>query len=211
MAFDITSAKDNSDLPDNLVLEIAELYEKVIIVPDVKPKRQILLCPVGLIGAGKTTVVKLLSDKLNLVRISNDEIRQILKEKGYNYNRVGEISFLVMEKFLRDGYSAAIDGNSASNKAKKFVADAIEMHKLVAIWILIDPPEQFIINKLKNFPHTWLFQNAEEAVKGYFEYKKHYKYDHDDLNFIYTFDPSKTNLDDQIEEAEKLIKYKLNS
>ena len=128
MAFDVTSAKDNSDLPDNLVSEIAKLHEDVISVPDVKLKRQILLCPVGLIGAGKTTVVKLLSDKLNLVRISNDEIRQILKERGYNYNRVGEISFLVIGKFLRDGYSAAIDGNSASNKAKKFIADAVEMH-----------------------------------------------------------------------------------
>ncbi|MDE1944098.1 MAG: hypothetical protein KGH97_01205 [Patescibacteria group bacterium] len=47
--------------------------------------RQVFLAPVGRVGAGKTTVVKPLAERLGLVRISSDEIRKLLKERGLGY------------------------------------------------------------------------------------------------------------------------------
>ena len=50
-----------------------------------KANQELILCPVGLVGAGKTTVLKPISKILNLVRVSSDEIRGILKQEGYNF------------------------------------------------------------------------------------------------------------------------------
>ena len=71
-------------------------------------------------------------------------------------------------------------------------------------WIHINPPEEFIINKLKNYKHTWLFKNAEQAIENHKTSKdKHHKIIN--FPFIYTFDASRDDLDEQIEEAIAVI------
>ena len=205
MSFDITVAKKNPDLPEEMIEEFASVYRNTIFVPDKKPKKQFLLCPVGLVGAGKTTVVKPLSEKLHLVRVSTDEIRKMLKEKGYNYSKIRDISLKIVESFIKNGYSITIDGNCGVLETQNYIKEAERKYGLQTIWIHVNPPEEFIVKKLQNFPHTWLFENGDEAIKAYYEYKKKHDYSQSLIPFLYTFDTSKNDLSQQLEEAEKLI------
>ena len=66
------------DIPKNVYEEVRAEYEASLKIPRNKPKKQFFVLPVGLVGAGKTTVMKPLAEKLSLLRISGDEIRKIL-------------------------------------------------------------------------------------------------------------------------------------
>lgn len=187
--------------------KIVDEYQKSVDVPNSKG-RQFLLCPVGLVGAGKTTVLKPLAEKLGLVRISTDEIRKYLKEKGFNYKRVEDITFVVTNFFIKKGYGVAIDTDCVRSDKRTKIEEQSRKQHVPVIWIHINPPEEFILNKLRNFPHTWLFKNADEAIKNYEDRKPlHAKLD--SFDFAYVFDTSKPDLDKQIDGAEKIITEKL--
>ena len=185
---------------------IKNLYEKGLTIPRDKPERQILLCSIGLIGAGKTTVIEPLSKKLNLIRFCTDDIRKLLKENGYGYESAQDINVQLVRKYLKAGYSVAIDGDSASEHSRKLIAETEDNYNIKAIWIHINPPEEFIINKLRNFKHTWLFRDGEHAIENYYERKPLHK--NLDMSFVYTFDTSRSDISKQIDEAVNLIKNK---
>ncbi len=187
---------------------IKQLYISSLEIPEMKPAKQFMLCPVGLVGAGKSTVVIPLSKKLNLVRLSHDEIRKLLKENGFNYDRSKEMAMQVIKEFLDQGYSVALDANCGSEDSLKRVQEIEKNYGLKVFWIHINPPEEFIINKLKNLNHSWLFENGERAIKAYFRYKEDFG-DFSDLplDYVYTFDTSRSDLEQQIKEAEDKIKY----
>jgi len=185
------------------IAKIKEIHEKSLWVPEEKPQKQMLLCVVGLIGGGKTTVLEPLSKRLNLVRMSTDEIRKLLKEHGLGYGSAQEINVDLVRKYLNNGYSVAIDGDSVTDRSRKLIEETGEKYVVKIVWIHVNPPEEFIINKLKNYKHTWLFRDAEHAVENYMGRKQL----HEKLNlpFVYTFDPSKEDLEKQIEEAASII------
>ena len=97
--------------------KITQAYEKTLQIPKDKPEKQIMICLVGTVGSGKTTVIKPLSRKLSLLRISTDEIRKLLKENGYRYNNVRKLAYVLAEKYISKGFSVAIDGNCNSEEA----------------------------------------------------------------------------------------------
>ena len=208
---DWTKAKHNKDLGSDNFVTIKNIFVSQLVIPETKPPQQFLLCPVGLVGSGKTTVVSPLAEKLHLVRISHDEIREILKKNDYNYDRSKEIASEVISDFLKDGYSVAIDANCGSQETFDRIKNIEQKYHLRVIWIHINPPEEFIINKLRNFKHTWLFANGEEAVRGYLNYKNTYG-DGTGLHidFDYVFDTSKSNIQEQIADAEKVILKQIN-
>lgn len=186
---------------------IQKQYEQQIKRPKEKPARQFLLCPVGLVAAGKTTVIKPLAKKLNLVRISSDGIRKILKNNNYNFDRVHGIVFTICEKYLNQGFSIAIDADCVDAKKVKKIENIAGKFQAKIFWIHINPPEKFIIEKIKRHKPTWLFPNKNIALRCY----KIRKRLHQRLNFdfIYSFDTSKNNINKQIKEASLLIQKKL--
>ena len=192
------------NLPDAKLKSILRTYETSLAIPSRKPPVQYCICPIGLIGAGKTTVVKPLSKKLSLLRISTDEIRKVLKENGYNYLRVQELALILLMRYFRQGYSLAIDANCADPKIVKKIKSIAKEGSIKIIWIHIKPPEKFILHKLKTYKHTWLFKDGEEAVQNYLARKKLHRVPK--FKFIYTFDTSKANLDEQIKKAVVEIK-----
>jgi len=205
----------NRDFENDEIKKIKEIFLSQIILPQRKPYKQFLLCPVGLIGSGKSTVVIPLSNKLGLVRISHDEIRKLIKERGFNkgtleYSHSREIALEAIFKFLDEGYSVAIDANCGSMETFENIKKIEQKYALKALWIHINPPEVFVVNKLKNFKHSWLFIDGEEAVKSYYKYKLIYgDFTSLGISFLYTFDTSKPNLDKQIEEARQIILNKI--
>lgn len=188
-------------------LNVATEYEKSLSVPSVKPKHQFVLCPIGLVGSGKTTVVKPLAEKLSLIRISGDEIRHIMKDTVGNYDAAFEIGAMLIKKYLAQGYSIAIDSDCAGEHTLKLISEAQAKMGINPVWIHINPPESFILNKLKNFKHTWLFKDGDEAIANYMRRKPL----HENLTmpFVYTFDTSRGDIAQQIIEAEAKIKTRI--
>ncbi len=187
--------------------KIISLYEQTLDIPKTKPKEQFLICPIGLIGAGKTTVVKPLSKRLSLLRISTDEIRILLTKNGFNQNQAREIAYNLARKYLHKGFSVIIDADCVSKKAKDYIEESKRQINMKVIWIHINPPEEFIIKKLKKHKPTWPFESSKEAIKRYFNRKPLHR--NLNLPFIYEFDTSRNDLNRQIEEAISLIRKKV--
>lgn len=189
---------EGNDLSDTAFQDISSLYKSEVVVPLEKPSVQMILCPVGLVGAGKSTVIKPIAKKLSLVRISTDEIRKLLKENGYNYTRVREIAFMIISDYLSEGYSIVIDADCVDREARRGIAQLVEKYRLKTVWIHINPPEDFIIDKLKNFRHTWLFKDAEEAIDIYQKRKPLHEEYLKLISFDFIFDTSKKDLNEQV-------------
>ncbi len=189
---------------DDVVLEMVEKYKEEIVKPIEKSKNKIMICPVGLVGSGKTTVMKPLAERLSLVRVSNDDIRKMLFDHGYKMERNTEIIIKVTEELAALGYSIAVDADCAPILAQETINDISVKHSITVFWIHINPPEEFIIQKLTNFKHTWLFKNADDAVAEYHRRKSLHQ--NLALQFIFTFDTSRNDLEDQIEKCVLEIK-----
>jgi shikimate kinase len=193
------------DAPKEVLEEVAREYEESLVLPRVKSSPQWMLMPVGLVGAGKTTVVKPLSERLGLIRMSTDEVREKLKERGYSYEGCREITHELSKKYLRLGYSLAIDANTGSTAGIEYNQKTAETFPNVRqIFIYVNPPDEFVVNKLRNYKHSWLFSDAEEAVQNFYENKK--RFQKPDLPFVYEFDTSRSDLDAQIDESVDVIK-----
>ena len=190
-------------LTDDQIPAILEVMDASLVVPKEKAQPQRLLCPVGLVGAGKTTVVEPLSLKLGFIRISTDEIRKYLKSQGYNYLRTKEIAAALIKKYIQLGHSVAIDADCAGS-TKEIIEYLTKQTGITPIWIHIHPPEAFILNKLRTYNHTWLFKDADQAIENYERRKP--LHEHLDQPFVYTFDPSRPDLDRQIDEAIQRIR-----
>ncbi|MCD4761671.1 hypothetical protein K8R32_01810 [bacterium] len=193
-------------LSDFQMKKIFAFYNKKIKVPKIKNKTQILLCPVGLVGAGKTTVIKPISEELNLLRISTDAIRKILKEKNFNFARTAEIALGLVIKFLNKGHSVALDADCVAPTVQKYIKKFQKEYKVVPVWIHIKPKEDFIIKKLNNFNHTWLFDDGEHAISDYKRRKPLHKKYLKSIKFYSKFDTSKDNINEQIKKFTAKVK-----
>jgi len=201
---------EGKNLSDLDLKKIEGLYNKKIIIPRKKNKVQILLCPAGLVGAGKTTVVRPISDKLNLLRISTDEIRKILISKKFNLLRTTEIASNLVVKYLKQGYGIALDADCVSPSVQRDIKKLQKEYNVIPIWIHINPKEKFILNRLKSYNHTWLFKDEKDAVDNYKRRKPLHKKYLGDIDFYSKFDTSKDNLNMQISEFVNKIEKDFN-
>jgi len=74
-------SRHGNNLNDKNFKSVAGLYEKSLKFPAQKYQKQLIICPIGLVSSGKTTVVKILCKKLPLLRVSTDEIKITIKKK----------------------------------------------------------------------------------------------------------------------------------
>jgi predicted ATPase len=198
------------DAPKEVLREISREYEQTLVIPEHKPSPQWMLMPVGMIGAGKTTVAKPLAEHFGLIRISTDEVRERLQRRGYSYGGARDITHELSKKYLTLGYSIAIDGNTGSRSGLEYNKKTSEAFPQVRqVFIHISPPEEFIVNKLKNYRHTWLFKDGEHAVASFTMHKKDFMLP--DLPFVYTFDPSRDDFPEQLKQGIEAIENSLQS
>ncbi len=179
-------------------------YDASLVIPTQPHRKQFVLCPVGLVGAGKTTVVRPLAERLSLVRISGDELRKVFKEHGLTYEGLVRVGRELSEKHLAQGYSIALDSDAMSPRSRTIIEMAQNTYGAVPIWIHINPPEEFILNKLRSYKHTWLFKDADDAIANYMRRKPLHEH-LEGIPFLYTFDTSRSDLPAQIDEAVALI------
>lgn len=198
------------DAPQDVLEKVQVEYEKTLVIPDHRPSPQWMLMPVGVVGAGKTTVVKPLAERLGLIRISTDEVRERLKQHGYSYEGARDIAHALSTKYLGLGYSIAVDGNAGSKSGLEYNKKNAETFPQVRqVFIHIDPPDEYIVNKLRNYQHTWLFKDAEHAIESFYKNKQEFVIP--DLPFVYTFNPSGDNLPMQLEAGVRAIEERLKT
>lgn len=203
----VSESREGEDLDQQNFEWMISEYLKGIELPKEKPVQKFFLCPIGLVGAGKSTVIKPLSKHFGLARVSGDEIRKQLKEHGYNFVRTKEIASHITQRLLKDGYGIALDSDCVGQDIQEIVRKAAAEYSYKIFYIHINPPEEFILNKLKNFRHTWLFKDADDAIQHY--YRRKPMHENLTMDFIYTFDTSKADLDRQMAEAISVIEDRI--
>ena len=151
------------------------MFKSQMVVPEKGPWPQFTICPVGLVGSGKTTVMKQLCSYFSLVRISSDEIRQFLEKNGYNFVRTVELAFLIAQEFSQAGYSLGIDADCSGPNIERAINDSSKKRGAKVIWIHVAPPEEFMINVNtgRKFPHNWPFK--ESALAAYYRRKQQHE------------------------------------
>ncbi len=178
--------------------EVEAEFRSQILIPKNKPLRQFFFCPTGYIGSGKTTITKMVSEKFNLIRISNDDLRFILKENGHDYSTLKDTVIKIAEEFVQQGFSIAFDMNCANPITKNKVDEFSCKLGIPTIWVHINPPEKFIINNIKLRNNIRIFGETQRALDNYFYQKQSFAQNMMDIKYAYTIDPSKSNFNDQI-------------
>ena len=186
---------------------IAEQFIKKIESEEITKDLRILICPIGLVGAGKSTVVIPLSKILKIPRISADEIRRVLKENGLDYSSLKDIGNKIGKYFLDLGYGLILDQDLAGQL--DLVKEITETYKLKTYFLHVNPPEEFILNKLRNYTgEKWLTDDQEKMVENYFSRKELHKDIEKKIKFDCTIDTSQPNLNKKIAEIAQTIRQK---
>jgi len=115
------------------------------------------------------------------------------------------------KEFGDAGWSMALDANCGSKNSFPYIQKYLNENNIKSIWIRVAPPNEFIVSKLRNYKHTWLFKDGDDAVRV-FEHnlKENGNFENLPVEYVYTFGTSKNNLSEQIEEAVHIICNMLN-
>jgi predicted kinase len=190
-----------------IALEILESYEKSLEIPPITYSTPFIIAPVGLIGSGKSTLIIPLAKQLQCIRISGDDIRLILKEKGLSYDHVHDIATTLHKKFHSQGHSIAIDSDCASPQTQKFITECEKEFAAHTFWIHITTPEAVILERIQMYRNTHpLETNTENWIQNFHARKPL----HENLTmpFICTFDATK-DIASQLISAELEIRKEL--
>lgn len=189
---------------EELVSEVQNEYRRMLDIPAERPKPQLLLCPIGLVGAGKSTVMRPLCKRLGIVRVENDAVRILLRKRGEGYGHLFHIVRKVDEVYVEQGYSLGVDSDNVREATQGFLKELALRYEMRLLWIHVIAPEPFILNKLRTHGPSELHNDSEKFVRNYFERKP--MHEHLTMPFTYTFDTS-LPLEPQIEEAVPLIRH----
>lgn len=145
--------------------QLEALYEKSLVLPQEKREHKILLCPVGHVASGKTTVIKPLSEMLHLVRISTDELRVLARDNDIPCHE-HVVAFNLVRKYLAEGYSIACDFDCSSLEAREFLEAESLLHHAKVLFLKVNPPQAWIMNKIQkmNYSEDGLFKDISVGL-----------------------------------------------
>ncbi len=200
-----------SNIHKKTIQEIENEYKNSVEIPNIVPEKQFFFCPVGIVGSGKTTVTKAVSKKLGLLRLSSDELRKLLKENGHDYSSVKEIGFRIAEEFVEKKFSIAFDMDCGNPESKEFVERLSEKYNVKIIWVHINTPEEHILKGLLKDAHyrAWLAEDPQIMIRNYFSQKEKRLKENTKFDYFFTFDTSKSDMQEQISECVEKIKKAL--
>lgn len=169
--------------------------------PTAKSKKY-LLTVVGHAGSGKSTIMKPLSEMLDLAYIRSDDIRWKLIGDGYSPKSTKGVGFEIMESLLEEGFGVALDADAIANH--ETLENLKKELEIPIITIHVDTDEKIILERLSNESGDRRFVGPE-ALEFYKGRQNLYKDNLHKFNFLYTFDGN-GNLDSQLKEAVGVIK-----
>lgn len=139
--------QDGHHLPDHEIRTIIDGYLETITLPDVHDT-PFLFAPVGLIGAGKTTLTTRIAKEFSLVYLRTDGIRKILQKYGYNFRRTAEIAYILAKELLSQGYGVAFDADTARDNVREALEDLAAQANVHIFFVHINTPEDVILKRL---------------------------------------------------------------
>lgn len=191
--------------------EIESAFKESLEIPAIKSPKQLFFCPVGLVGAGKTTVTKPIAKRFGLIRLSSDELRKMLKENGYDYSPVKEIGLRIATEYALKGYGIAFDMDCGNPEVKDYVEAAAKKLGAKAIFVHVDTPQEFIFEKFRKHPPSWLADDPQKMIENYNSQKEKRAKEDTKFGFLYTFDTSRDDVAEQIEECVRKIERAFNT
>ena len=187
------------------VEDIEKEFRSSIEIPQDIPKKQFFFCPVGLVGAGKTTVTKPIAKRFGLVRLSSDELRETLKKNGHDYSPIKEIGFKLAREFAQKGFSIAFDMDCGNPEVKESVEKLAEKLHAKIVYVHINTPEEYIFEKFRKHPPSWLADNPKTMIDNYYAQKEKRLKENTPFDYLFTFDTSRPDVNKQIEDCIKKI------
>lgn len=180
-----------------------EYYEQLNLDSAAKTKPQFCLCMIGLPGSGKSTILAELIKRVPMIRQAGDDVKIMLRERNLPDEFAQEIGGIVSEKIKNNGFSVAHDNDFGRADIRAMHASANQQKGIKEIWIRIAPPESYILQILERREAKY-FHNKDEQLKTYFMRKKLHEENAAELDkipYIYVFDPSRSDIAKQIDEA----------
>ncbi|OIO18783.1 MAG: hypothetical protein AUJ37_04750 [Candidatus Magasanikbacteria bacterium CG1_02_41_34] len=167
----IETAQRQSSTGNNLseqdFLNIVKEYTASLSLKGQHDSLQFLICPVGMIGSGKTTTLKKINETIPFVCIRTDDMRALLKKHGYNFLKTKELALEVAIQILEKGYSIALDSDCAGDKVReKIDSIAKTFPKLEIIWIHIIASDNVIKKRLSPDNEKRVYKGPE-AIERY--------------------------------------------
>lgn len=188
--------------------EVQDEYKNNLSIPSIKPTVQCLVCPVGLIGSGKTTVITPIASELNLVRVSNDEYRILLKQNGHNYETVKSFIRTTCTNLLEQGHSIALDANCGGQTTYSFIKKAEEIYRVKVFWLHINTPEEYALEGLR-LRQSPMVETNEDWIRNRENQKERIEHLGYEFDFFATFDISRTDFEAQITNCIEQLKQKI--
>jgi len=131
--------KKLTKLPENKIQEFADEYYSRINENKISPK-SFVICLVGQVKSGKTTIAEFFETELDLAHVSNDEIRKLLRiENSFSTETYSKIMPIVLERLLSEHRSVVYGSNCARRETREFVEALTEKYNTPIIWIHINP------------------------------------------------------------------------
>lgn len=205
--------KELIPLPDNKVDQfIAEYYTRLKI-PTALTCKPFIICPVGRIKSGKTTLTSTLEEQLGACRISLDTARIMLRiENNYHSSEYKKIIPTIVDRVITQKVPFIIDSSCASLWTRELVEKISEQYNIPLIWIHVNPTDEWIIEKLKHFKYekNQIFTGPKNAIRRFKEHLLDFP-DISDIPFEYAIDSSQEDYIENIKEIGLKIykKYQL--
>lgn len=195
---DLRQGKDASDTDlDRLAADFRGLTQSI----PAKSLPQYVIALVGLVGSGKTTVAQALTQQLAVVRLSNDEARDLLRQRGFNFLHVRELSYRVGYQLMSEGYNLVLDMDCASTKSQKVIAELQrEFPRVTVYWVRVTAPEEVILKRLKE-RNDYDWKREGEGIESTYHYRKTL---HQNLPMQFTAEIDTTK--EVAEQVEQLVK-----
>ena len=159
-----------------------------------------LICPMGLVGSGKSTcltqILKCLPMKV--VRVSTDELRRFVIQSGSTpCKREIDAAYLrLVRHLLSYGYPVACDSNCF--RLREPISSLASEMGIKAFWFKVNPPEEYIVKKLRAFEHSWLFRDSDHAVERFYHHKNKNPTPWHSVSEPFSLDPSREDLFQQV-------------
>jgi len=106
--------------------EAKEKYIASLYIPRQKNEKQVVVAMVGLIGSGKSSVAKVLANKLQAVTIEGDAIRIFLRKYGADYAKARKIAEDVTVHLVGQGCSVVLDSDFIDSKKRASIREVVK-------------------------------------------------------------------------------------
>jgi len=146
------------EITDADVLMFADQFEALLVFPVNEPKTPFLLCTVGLVGSGKTTIMSALKEHLPGVYLRTDDMRRFLADQGYQTARTSEIAEVIIERLVKKGHSVLVDADCAADYWRE-PAEALAQYGVGIFWVHVVTSEAVILDRLRD-------DNPDREYKG---------------------------------------------